>query len=113
MIPDEIIKILKSDPNLKTYQELEIKINQDPYIKNELETIKQLQRDLVKAESLKNHTKIKALKNDYEKRLAVFLKRPLFQEYFDLQEHYNDILSFIKETLTSEINKELNNWKMA
>lgn len=107
----EIIKILKSDPNLKLYQELENKINQDPIIKEEINKIKALQKELVIAQSLGDISKANRLNNEYQERLKTFLDKPLFQEYFDLQAYYNDILTFIKETLTNQINQELNNWK--
>lgn len=105
----EIIKILKSDPNLKLYQELENKINQDPIIKEEINKIKALQKELVIAQSLGDISKANRLNNEYQERLKTFLDKPLFQEYFDLQAYYNDILTFIKETLTNQINQELNN----
>lgn len=66
---------------------------------------------MVIAQSLGDISKANRLNNEYQERLKTFLDKPLFQEYFDLQAYYNDILTFIKETLTNQINQELNNWK--
>ena len=100
---DELLKSIKDDPNLKYYQELEVKINDSIDIKQLVNDIKKLQTDIVLARELGKSAKQKQLEENYDQMLAKLEKVPHVLEYLELQKHYNDLIQMIKQILEEEI----------
>lgn len=100
---DELLKAIKDDPNLKYYQELEVKINDSIDIKQLVNDIKKLQTDIVLARELGKTAKQKQLEESYDQMLIKLEKVPHVLEYLELQKHYNDLIQMIKQILEEEI----------
>lgn len=103
-----IVEKLKNDKNIQRYRELELIINNNQSIKNKLDELKTLQKEIVHAESLNKTNSHKLLKDKYDNLYNEFIEQPLIGEYLELQTLLNDFLQAFTNIVEEGIKADLN-----
>lgn len=102
-VDNVIIKLLKEDPKLKRFQKMALVINEDQDIKNKINEIKNIQKEILNVKHLNKTNAIKALQKQYDGLMVELLEYPLLNTYLDLLNYYNELILTIKGIIESEI----------
>lgn len=106
---NELINNIKNNKEIIRYRELELIINNSPSIKNKLDELKTLQKEIVHAESLNKNNSLIMLKDKYNNLYNEFVNQPLIGEYLELQTMLNDFLQAFTNIIEDGIKVDLNN----
>ncbi len=110
---EELIEIIKSDPNYNYYQELELKINQSQEIKQKINNLKKLQQEIVLAKEVGKVNLLSTLNEKYELMLQEIELIPGLLDYLELQQYYNELIQTVKDAVENSVNELLTNkWKI-
>ena len=110
---EELIEIIKSDPNYNYYQELELKINQSQEIKQKINNLKNLQQEIVLAKEVGKVNLLSKLNEKYELMLQEIELIPGLLDYLELQQYYNELIQTVKDAIENAANELIaNKWKI-
>lgn len=94
---DEMISIIQSSDEYKKYMEISSKMAQDEEIMTLIHEIKELQKKIVKEESIGHD--INLLEEDINKKIKLLEEYPIYLDYMYLQEDLNNTMQMIKESI--------------
>lgn len=94
---DEMITIIQSSDEYKKYMEISSKMAQDEEIMTLIHEIKELQKKIVKEESMGHD--INLLEEDINKKIKLLEEYPIYLDYMYLQEDLNNTMQMIKESI--------------
>lgn len=110
---EELIEIIKSDPNYNYYQELELKINESKEIKDKINNLKKLQQEIVLAKEVGKVNLLSKLNEKYELMLQEIELIPGLLDYLELQQYYNELIQTVKDAVEDAANELITNkWKI-
>jgi cell fate (sporulation/competence/biofilm development) regulator YmcA (YheA/YmcA/DUF963 family) len=104
---DEMMTMIKNDPSIQRYKELESIILKDKRLKSEIQQLKVIQKQMVNAEHIGKMQAHQQYKSTYETRLDALYEHPLLSEYLALQSDINHLLQEIVGILEDGINKDI------
>lgn len=105
---EELLEVIKADPNYQYYQELEARVNSSHKIKTLVQEIKSIQQELVLAKELDKKNVIISIENRYQEKLDELEKIPQMLDYLDLQNYYNNLIQTIRVLIETTIEEILN-----
>ncbi len=94
---DEMISIIQSSDEYKKYMEISSKMAQDEEIMTLIHEIKELQKKIVKEESMGHD--INLIEEDINKKIKLLEEYPIYLDYMYLQEDLNNTMQMIKESI--------------
>lgn len=103
---NELIELISNQEAVIRYKEIEKAMSQNEYIKNKIETFKNLQKRIVIYEA-KHQDVPKEIIQRYDKLYQELIDIPIYNEYLMLQREINEILQTITAIIEEEINKEV------
>lgn len=103
-IEDKIIDNIKKNSKISRYQKLEELINNNEKIKNDVNKLKGIQKEIVHAKEYNKAQYLIKLESEYSDLYESVIKHPIMAEYLDLQQEIN---SFLQE-FTNIIEKGIN-----
>ncbi len=102
----EIVEYIKNSSSYQKFMIIEDKMQQDDEIMTKIAEVKDLQKEMVKLESLKKD--ISSLEMKRKTLLEELQNYPIYQEYIYLLEDLNNIFQEIKTVLEKYINDKIN-----
>lgn len=102
----ELLNTLQNDVGLQRYKELEYIIDHDENLKKQYELLKDLQKELVRAETTKS-ANLSVIKQEYDTQYEVVKNHVLLEEYIDLLESINNDIQMIQNIISDEINMDI------
>jgi len=106
-IKDKIINEIKTNEKINRYKELEKILNDNSNLKQEIEDLKSIQKQLINARHFGKKTLEEQINNEYNLKISKFESYPLLAEYIELQEEINNLLQSMKEIVENDINSDL------
>lgn len=106
---EELLDLIKEDPNFKYYQELESKVNSSTEVIKKVEKIKHLQKEMVLVKEVQKLEKLKKLEEKYNQMLLEIEAIPGLLDYLELQVYYNNLIQDIKNLLEIEVEMIITN----
>ena len=103
---NELTKELKNSETIKRFKQLESIIDHDETLKKDYELLKNLQKNLVQAETKKS-ANLSEIKEEYNTQLEKVNQHVLLAEYIDLIQSINEDLQLIQTIITEEINMDI------
>ncbi len=105
-IEEKIIDSIKANNKILRYQELEEIINSNKIIKENIDQLKALQKEIVHAKEYNKLQYLTKLESDYNTLNESIVKHPIMAEYLDLQEEINAFLQEFTNIIENGINKD-------
>ncbi|MFW6284972.1 MAG: YlbF family regulator [Bacillota bacterium] len=102
---EALIKALKDDETVKSYQALEKAIESRPDLKDAYEDLLEKQKAMVRSEALKQDD-FDEKKAAYEKTLKKLENTPIIHQYLALQDDINEDMRILFEIIESGVNEE-------
>lgn len=99
---DNLIAELQKSEVIKRFKELEKIIDQDKKLQANYQLLLDLQKKMVKDQTLNSNNLIES-KKAYEEQLKLLSKNLIIEEYLDLLEEINEDLQTIQEIINNEI----------
>lgn len=103
---DEIVNIIKNSDEYQRYIEVSKKMKENKEIMILIEEIKDLQKILVKEESLGRN--ICNIEQEIDEKLRTLNEYPIYLDYIYLQEDLNNSLNLVKTNIEKYINNITN-----
>ncbi len=103
---EKLLAMIRENPSIRRYRQLEAIINQDSEIQVKMDTLKQMQQQLVNAREMKKKEAVKHFEQQVETMIETIEDYPLMSEYFALQSDINDMMKAIMEILETGINDD-------
>lgn len=104
---DELIESIKQHPAIKRYKTLESLITKNQDLKDQLSTLKQVQKQMVNAKTYEKKQAYLTFKEAYDKQLEAIESTPLLSEYLALQSDINYMMQEIVGIIEDGINKDI------
>lgn len=102
---DTLLETLKNHPDIKRYQEIENTLMQNEEIKDLLDELKHVQKQLVHAQNLDHSDNVSFFQKKLDDLKTHIHEYPLMSEYMQLQQSINEML----KTFTSIIEEGIEN----
>jgi cell fate (sporulation/competence/biofilm development) regulator YmcA (YheA/YmcA/DUF963 family) len=102
---EKLIHMIETDERILRYQKLEKILNENQIIKEKLNDLKSIQKTMVQKKTY--GLDVKAIEEEYQKRLEEMHLFPLLSEYLSLQEEINEMLQQIAFIIEKSINEEI------
>ncbi|MFP4078672.1 MAG: YlbF family regulator [Bacillota bacterium] len=102
---EALIRTLKDDETVKSYQALEKAIEDRPDLKAAYEDLLEKQKAMVRSEALKKDD-VDAKRKAYEETLKTLENTPIIHQYLTLQEDINEDMRILFEIIESGVNEE-------
>ena len=99
--------IIKSDAYLK-YVEAKKLLDESEYLNQLIENIKNIQKELVRAEKKENEELIKSKTEELSRANNELEENPIYINYKNRVDEVNNILLVVKQTLDSYFSKKVN-----
>lgn len=96
---EEFLKLLENNPIIERYKKLEAVINKDNELKNKIQNLKNIQKQLVNAKEYNKHKMIEMYENKYDMLYNEISEIPLLSEYLALQSDINELLQDVQEII--------------
>ena len=103
---DEIIDIIKTSSEYQDYQYLKNKLEQNKRIKDQVDEIKKIQKELVKKEYVKED--VSTLEKEYQKKLEELEEIPLYSDFIETQNKLNKTIKQIEERFQKYFDQKTN-----
>ena len=103
---DDIIEYIKGSDDYVKYIDIKMRLDGNKDIMNIINNIKDLQKKIVKEESIGNS--ISALEKEIDEKIALLNSYPIYVEFSYLQEDLNNIFQEIKNRIEEYINDKVN-----
>ncbi len=104
---DKLLKMIEDDPVVKRYRQIEEKMNASKDIKQQINRLKSVQKQLINARHIGKVEAIKQFEKDYDERLRQIEDFPLMAEYLQLQTEINDMLQSVIQIIEDGLHKEI------
>ena len=95
---DDIVDTIKGSEEYKKYLDLELKVSNNKEIMSLIEEVKDKEKAIVNSKSKKD---TESLKKEIDILLAKLNEYPLYNEYIELQEEFNNLFGTIKDKLNN------------
>ncbi len=93
---DDLVNTIKSSDEYKRYLELEDKVKNNKEIMSLINEVKDIEKSIVNSKSKKD---TESLKKELDNKLSKLEDYPLYNEYIELQEEFNNLFGTIKDKL--------------
>ena len=104
----KLIEMINHDETIKRYKAIEKVINENQDLKDKINQLKTVQKQLVNAKEIQKEKSIQHFQEVYDQLLEEIESYPLMSDYLALQGDINEMIQTIAEVLEDGINKELN-----
>ena len=104
----KLIEMIKHNEAIKRYKAIEKVINENQDLKEKINHLKTVQKQLVNAKEIQKEKSIQHFQEIYDQLLEEIESYPLMSDYLALQGDINEMIQTIAEVLEDGINKELN-----
>ena len=95
---DDLVDTIKSSDEYKRYLELEEKVKNNKEIMPLINEVKDIEKSIVNSKSKKD---TESLKKELDNKLTKLEDYPLYNEYIELQEEFNNLFGTIKDKLNN------------
>lgn len=95
---DDLVDTIKSSDEYKRYLELEDKVKNNKEIMSLINEVKDIEKSIVNSKSKKD---TESLKKELDNKLTKLESYPLYNEYIELQEEFNNLFGTIKDKLNN------------
>ena len=95
---DDLVDTIKSSDEYKRYLELEDKVKNNKEIMSLINEVKDIEKSIVNSKSKKD---TESLKKELDNKLTKLEGYPLYNEYIELQEEFNNLFGTIKDKLNN------------
>lgn len=99
MNKEALIDLIKNDESIKQYKRIEKIINSDEKLLNDLNELKELQKELVNLKYLDKHEMALIKEKQYKEKFDEINNNPLLYNYLELQVELNNLLQDIKNII--------------
>lgn len=103
----KLILMVKENEAVKRYKKLEKVINNNKELKNKINQLKTIQKQLINAKEIKRINAIEHFQIQYDQLLEEIETYPLMSDYLALQSDINDMVQNITKIIEDGINEEL------
>lgn len=104
---DELISFIKEQNHYKRYLLVEEQLQKNEEITSCIDSIKAIQKEMVKREIKQESIAIASLQEEYQNLLQRLNDYPIYQEYQELQQELNEEFQYIKRTLETYFQKKI------
>lgn len=104
---EKLVSVINSNEDIKRYKELEVIINNDKKLLEQLEQLKQVQKQIVHAEKLEKSEMLINLNEKYNILLDEIENYPLMSEYLHIQNNLNYVLQDFKSIIEKGIDDDI------
>jgi len=104
----KLIEMIKQSEEIKRYKAIEKVINDNQELKEKINQLKTVQKQLVNAKEIQKEKAIIHFQEIYDQLLDEIESYPLMSDYLALQGDINEMIQAIAEILEDGINNELN-----
>lgn len=91
--------LIASNPSIKRYQAIEKLINENKTLKQKMNQLKAVQKQLVNAKHIDKKEAVATYEQTYQQLYEEIQNFPLMSEYLDLQEEINDMLQAVADII--------------
>ena len=105
---NELIDAIVNSEEYMRYEEAKKLMDESEYLNQLIENIKNIQKELVKAEKKGNEELIKSKKEELERCNNELEENPIYVNYKNRVDEVNNILLVVKQTLDSYFSKKVN-----
>jgi cell fate (sporulation/competence/biofilm development) regulator YmcA (YheA/YmcA/DUF963 family) len=105
---EKLIEMIKNNETIKRYQAIEKVLNSNKELKQKINKLKSIQKQLVNAKQINKTESIKHFDKLYNELLEEIEAYPLMSDYLALQGDINDMIQHITQIIEDGVNKELN-----
>lgn len=103
----KLIEMIKNNEQIQRYKAIEKVINDNQDLKNKINQLKTVQKQLVNAKEIQKEKAIIHFQEIYDSLLEEIESYPLMSDYLALQGDINEMIQAIAEILEDGINNEL------
>ncbi len=105
---DKLIEYFNNLEEVKRIKELEGYIDNNKDIKNKFNELKDLQKKLVNAEEYNQTNQYNLYLKEYNNLKNELLDLPFVEEYLELLDYVNNMLSYLTKSIEIDIDKKIN-----
>jgi cell fate (sporulation/competence/biofilm development) regulator YmcA (YheA/YmcA/DUF963 family) len=104
---EKLIHMLSNHPEFMRYKRIESIINENKELKQKINLLKSIQKQLVNAKQIEKIEAVKQFQERYDLLLEEIENYPLMSDYLALQSDINEMIQAIVEVIEEGIEKDI------